>query len=611
MDKRFKSRKDLIFYFLKGSKRYFGLAVLFVCLLVLFELVEPKIIGYTVDLVIGDMSAMPDTVLDLIEKWGGRENLLGHLYYISALIIGIALLGAAFRYGFNLFNSMGAECLVKRMRDTLYEQITHLPYAWQDVNKTGDIIQRCTSDVDMIKRFLSEQLTGLFRTIVMIIMSMIFMIRINPWLALVAAVFIPVVVGYSVIFHGKIADSFEKVDTEEGRLSAIAQENLTGVRVVRAFGREQYERDRFETKNEAYTGLWVHMMKILAGFWVTNDVLTGVEVLAIQCIGAYLAVNDMLTAGNYIAFLTFNGLLVFPVRQLGRTISEMSKAGISIDRILYIMNSEREEDAKHAVNFPKTSDVSFGRVSFKYDLGEESSDKLVLDDISFEIKQGQTIGILGGTGSGKSTLVHLLDGLYDLPENCGTISVGGVDLKNIKKSELRSHIGIVLQEPFLFSGTLEENICIAKEDATHEEAVAAVATASLTETMEKFNDGYETYVGERGVTLSGGQKQRTAIAQMLIRKPDIMIFDDSLSAVDSQTDVKIRAGLKQASKESTVIMISHRISTLMQADCIFVLDGGKLAEAGTHEELVARNGIYKKIDDLQSGMMSYELIHKN
>ena len=600
MEKKFKNRTQILLYFLRGSKRFFALAVVFVILLVLFELVDPKIIGYTIDIVIGDMESIPSFVTDFVESMGGRNYLLEHLFYVSAIVVGIAIFGACFRYCFSLFNAMGAERLVKRMRDTLYEHISHLPYAWQDVNKTGDIIQRCTSDVDMIKNFLSEQLTGLFRMVIMIIMALVFMFRIHFWLSLVAVIFIPIVILYSLIFHNKIGASFEKVDTEEGRLSAIAQENLTGVRVVRAFGREKYERDRFEKKNEAYTNLWVHMMRILATFWVTNDIICGAQMLSVLSLGAYFAVNGELSAGSYVAFLTYNGLLTFPVRQLGRTISEMSKAGISIDRILYIMNSQEEQDVSNAKEFPDNCDIVFDNVSYAYEMEDKTIGEEVLKGVSFTAKKGQSIGILGGTGSGKSTLVHLLDGLYDLPQDKGSITIGGVDIRQIKKSELRKHIGIVLQEPYLFSRSLEDNIKIAKEDATHEDVERVVATASLSSSIAKFAEGYDTFVGERGVTLSGGQKQRTAIAQMILRQPEIMIFDDSLSAVDSQTDAAIRAGLEKASKDSTVILISHRLTTLMQADCIFVLDGGRIVESGNHDELMALGGSYRKIFDLQS-----------
>jgi ATP-binding cassette subfamily B protein len=288
-------------------------------------------------------------------------------------------------------------------------------------------------------------------------------------------------------------------------------------------------------------------------------------------------------------------MLTWPVRALGRIISEMSKAGVSIDRLRYIMNSEVEKDVAEAKEPPMDQDITFENVSFVYDNGSEE----VLDNVSFKIKAGTTFGILGGTGSGKSTLMYLMDRLYDLPEDGGRILVGDTDIKEIKRSHLRENVGFVLQEPFLFSRTLSENIGITQKEKNEKEIREAARIAALDETIESFGQGYETYVGERGVTLSGGQKQRTAIAQMLVSNPPIMVFDDSLSAVDTQTDAKIRKALSENKGNSTVIIISHRITTLMQADNILVLDHGKTSEIGSHEELLNNNGIYKRIFDIQ------------
>lgn len=597
---RFRSQPDMTLFFLRGSKRWFAAAILFSGLLSLFDLINPKIIGYTVDSLIGEENArLGAAAAKLVELFGGREFLRTHLYLIGAAVVTAALMAALCRYLFGLMNSIGAECFVKRMRDCLYEQIAHLLYEWHGENKTGDIIQRCTSDVETIKRFVSEQLTNLCRILVMILMAVYFMFRIHWMLTLFAAVSIPVVVLYSFFFHERIGSEFEQVDSEEGKLSTIAQENLTGVRVVRAFGRESYERTRFEAKNEEYTAFWVFLMKTLSQFWAANDLISGVQILVVTVLGSWFCVNGSLTAGQYIAFVSYNAMLVWPVRSLGRVISEMSKAGISINRIMYIMNAEKESDTEQAQDDFINGDITFDHVSFGY--GNGSRD--VLSDVSFTIPKGSTVGILGGTGSGKSTLMLLLDRLYDLEPGRGEIRIGTVPIREIRARVLRRHIGLVLQEPYLFSRTLEENIAIGTENASHSDVELASGLACLAQTIEHFHDGYQTAVGERGVTLSGGQKQRTAIAQMLIRKPEIMIFDDSLSAVDAETDSKIRAAIAENTGESTVILISHRITTLMQADKILVMDRGSIREEGTHEELLKADGIYRKIYDLQAKQM--------
>lgn len=597
---RFKNKSSIVLYFLKGSAIFFVLAILVSFCVTFLELIGPKIVQYTIDNCISGAAAtnsgsVPDYILFLMDRLGGKEYLGTHLYLVAELVAVIAVLTAIFRYLFRVINSIAAEKLIKRMRDKLFEHIMHLPFSWHGENHTGDIIQRCTSDVDTIKMFISEQLLSLFRIMIRIAVAMHFMIRINGELTIASAVFIPIIVLYSCFFHNRISTGFEKADNEEGRLSATAQENLTGVRVVRAFGREAYEREKFEKQNYEYTNLWISLMKTLAAFWASNDFISGFQVMLITVLGAVYCVNGSITVGEYVAFVFYNSMLTWPVRALGRIISEMSKAGVSIDRLRYIMNSEEEKDVENAKKPPMDQDITFENVSFVYGNGSED----VLDNVSFKIKAGTTFGILGGTGSGKSTLMYLMDRLYDLPKDGGRILIGDTDIIDIKRSHLRENIGFVLQEPFLFSRTLSENIGITQKEKNEKEIREAAKIAALDETIESFGQGYETYVGERGVTLSGGQKQRTAIAQMLVSNPPIMVFDDSLSAVDTQTDARIRKALSENKGNSTVILISHRITTLMQADNILVLDHGKVSEVGSHEELLNNNGIYKRIFDIQ------------
>ena len=397
-------------------------------------------------------------------------------------------------------------------------------------------------------------------------------------------------------FHKQIHDGFLECDESEGKLSAMAQENLTGVRVVRAFGQEKAEMDKFTKQNDSYTSLWIRMAKIMSRFWSVSDIFSGIQVMLVVIFGAYFCIRGSLTEGEYIAFISYNSMLVWPIRQLGRMISEMSKAGVSIDRVAYIMHSPAESDDPDAADAPMDGDICFEHVSFAYENAPE-----LLHDIHFTMKAGTTLGILGGTGSGKSTLMLLLDKLYLLDEDCGRITIGGTDIRKIRTEHLRKNIGMVLQEPFLFSRTIAENIGIASPEMDMQAIRAAAEAAALDETITSFASGYETMVGERGVTLSGGQKQRAAIARMLTAEMPIMIFDDSLSAVDTQTDAKIRQAIAKRFGKASVILISHRITTLSAADKIIVLDRGRIAEEGTHEELKQNGGIYQKIYEAQSG----------
>ena len=585
----------LLWTFLKGAKRYFLVAVLAAGVTALTDMIQPQIIRAAVDCALGGKEGdFPAFVMNAVNSIGGFAYLGEHLWIMALAILAVAAVQVASQYTFRVFNTKASETLVKTMRDRLFSHIQHLPFSWHMKNRTGDIIQRCTSDIDTTKNFLSEQMTSVFRVVILLILSITFMSSMHAPLTVIAVIPMPLIIGYSIYFHKKIHDGFLECDENEGKLSAMAQENLTGVRVVRAFGQEKAEVDKFTKQNDYYTSLWVKMAKVLSRFWSTSDIFSGIQVMLVVIFGAYFCIHGSLTEGEYIAFISYNSLLVWPIRQLGRMISEMSKAGVSIDRIFYIIHSPIECDDPDAFDAPMVGDICFDHVSFAYENAPE-----LLHDISFTMKAGTTLGILGGTGSGKSTLMLLLDKLY--PLETGSITISGTDIRKIKTAHLRKHIGMVLQEPFLFSGTIAENIGITAPAVNMEAIRAAAAAAALDTSITSFAQGYETMVGERGVTLSGGQKQRTAIARMLTQDTPIMIFDDSLSAVDTQTDAKIRSAIAEKFGKASIILISHRITTLSAADKILVLDRGRIVEEGTHDELKSGGGIYQKIYEAQSG----------
>ena len=589
---------SLLWRFLKGAKRYFLITILAAGITALADMLQPQIIRAAVDCALGgEEGDFPAFVMELVDRVGGFAYLGQHLWIMALAVLAVALVQVVSQYAFRVYNTKASETLVKTMRDQLFSHIQHLPFSWHMKNRTGDIIQRCTSDIDTTKNFLSEQLTAIFRIALLLVLSITFMLSMHPLLTLIALIPTPIIIVYSFHFHNQVHDGFEACDESEGKLSAMAQENLTGVRVVRAFGQERSEIEKFGKQNDHYTSLWEKMGKTLSRFWSVSDILSGVQIMLVVIFGAYFCIRGNLHSGEYIAFISYNSMMVWPIRQLGRMISELSKAGVSIDRVAYIMNSPVEQDAPDAVDAPMDGDICFEHVSFAYENSPE-----ILHDIHFTMKAGTTLGILGGTGSGKSTLMLLLDKLYPLEEGCGRITIGGTDIRQIRTAHLRRNIGMVLQEPYLFSRTIAENIGIASPELDMEAIRAAAQAAALDESITSFTAGYDTMVGERGVTLSGGQKQRAAIARMLVNDTPIMIFDDSLSAVDTQTDAKIRKSIQQRFGKASVILISHRITTLSAADKIIVLDGGRIAEEGTHDELKTAGGIYQKIYEAQSGI---------
>lgn len=575
-----KNRKiQLTFRFFKGAKKYFAVAVIASFITTVFNSLTPQIFRFTID-----------SVLD-----GDKYPYLSeHLWVIAGVLVGVAMLSGVSMFFSRFFTARAGENFAENMRNALYAHVQRLPSAWHDKNQTGDIIQRCTSDVEVIRNFVVTQLLEVFRTVFLIGVSFAMMWSMNRKLSGIVLLFVPVIVAYSAIFYRLIARRFTDADEAEGELSTVVQENATGVRVVRAFGREQYEMERFRKKNDAFAKLWIRLGTLSGLYWGIGDLITGLQVITVIVVGALEAVNGYISVGEFIAFASYNTALVWPVRGLGRILSDMSKAGVSFERVDYIIKAEEESYGKQEEEKLSHFDISFSNVTFSYEEGQK-----VLSDVSFHIPQGKVFGILGGTGSGKSTVTQLLARFYELKEGEGRISLGGQDVRRIPLEILRKNVAMVLQEPFLYSRTIRENIAASNPDATFEEIRSAAKIACVDDAIMSFPDGYDTLVGERGVTLSGGQRQRVAIARMLLQKAPVLIFDDSLSAVDAETDSLIRKALSTHMKGSTVILISHRITTLMAADEIMVLKQGRAEEMGTHSELIAQNGIYRKIYEIQ------------
>lgn len=575
-----KNRKiQLTFRFFKGAKKYFAVAVIASFITTVFNSLTPQIFRFTID-----------SVLDGDEY----PYLSEHLWVIAGVLVGVAMLSGVSMFFSRFFTARAGENFAENMRNALYAHVQRLPSAWHDKNQTGDIIQRCTSDVEVIRNFVVTQLLEVFRTVFLIGVSFAMMWSMNRKLSGIVLLFVPVIVAYSAIFYRLIARRFTDADEAEGELSTVVQENATGVRVVRAFGREQYEMERFRKKNDAFAKLWIRLGTLSGLYWGIGDLITGLQVITVIVVGALEAVNGYISVGEFIAFASYNTALVWPVRGLGRILSDMSKAGVSFERVDYIIKAEEEAYGQQEEEKLSHFDISFSNVTFSYEEGQK-----VLSDVSFHIPQGKVFGILGGTGSGKSTVTQLLARFYELKEGEGRISLGGQDIRQIPLEILRKNVAMVLQEPFLYSRTIRENIAASNPDATFEEIRSAAKIACVDDAIMSFPDGYDTLVGERGVTLSGGQRQRVAIARMLLQKAPVLIFDDSLSAVDAETDSLIRKALSTHMKGSTVILISHRITTLMAADEIMVLKQGRAEEMGTHSELIAQNGIYRKIYEIQ------------
>lgn len=583
-----------VYKILKPYRKFYFIALLATIVSVVISLINPLIISFTVDYVLtGETVDNTKFVVRALTYFQQLDFFMNNIWACAFLLVVFAAVSGIFTFVRGYFSAYAAESIATDQKNRLYDHLQKLPYDYHVKAQTGDLIQRCTTDVDTVRKFLSSQLIEVFRILFVAVVAFLILLNLNFKLALITVIFIPFIFISTVYFSNKIRELFNAVEIKEGELSTVLQENLTGVRVVRAFGREVHELEKFQEKSFAFKDSSYKAIRFLAKFWGASDFTCFLQIGLVKIAGIYMVYNGTISVGTLLVFILYVNNLVWPLRQLGRILSQYARMEVALERINDILITKEEEETENAVEADLSGDIVFDKVTFGYE-----KNKPVLKDISFTVKGGETIAILGSTGSGKSSLLHLLLRLYDYKE--GSVKIGGTELKHIKKQHLRAKIGMVLQDPFLYSKTIMRNIKMAKDHVEEHEVYDAAKISNVHHVIEGFNDKYETMVGERGVTLSGGQKQRVAIARTLVKNSQILIFDDSLSAVDTQTDKAIRDALKQKSTGVTTFIISQRITTLMDADKIFVMENGRITDMGTHEELIKREGLYKRIWDIQN-----------
>jgi ATP-binding cassette, subfamily B, bacterial len=541
--------------------------------------------------------------------WYFADNVLTQGKYIgnsltqTFLWIGIGFVALAVVEGFFSFlsgrlASYTAEGITRRLRDFLFDHIQRLSFSYHATTPTGDLIERVTSDVDAVRRFFSEQGIGIGRIILLFVINFIAILNLNVKLGLLSVIAIPFMLLVSIWFFKRVTRAYENYQSQEAVLSTTLQENLTGVRVVKAFGRQEYEKGKFEKDNwtKYVKGRFLLLMHSL--FWPLSDIVLGLQMLFGFVYAALMAINGEITVGMYLAYVGLVVWLIWPIRNLGRIIVNASSGMVSYGRLMDVVKQAREPllEGKVQPNGPVRGEIVFEDVSFMYSDGKEH----VLKNVSFRVKPGQAVALLGSTGSGKSSLVNLLPRFHEYTGGC--ILLDGVELRDYPRAYLRKQIGIVEQEPFLFSRSIRENITYGVgRQVSQEEVERAARAASIHDVILSFPDGYNTLVGEKGVTLSGGQKQRVTIARTLLKNPRILILDDSTSSVDTETEASIRDALKDLMENRTTFIIAHRIQSVMIADLILVLDKGEVIQMGTHEELVSQlDGMYRRIYDIQT-----------
>lgn len=548
------------------------------------------------------LAATANTATFLLLRYFIDEYLGGATEAVSLWLIVAGFLGLALAQGFFTFRSrtlaaQTAEGITVRLRNYLYDHIQRLPFRYHDQNQTGEVLQRATSDVDAIRRLFADQAIEAGRVVLLFLINFGAILYLNVQLALVSVIIVPIITLVSMFFFKRVSQRYEKFQETEAQLSTALQENLTGVRVVKAFARQQYEEEKFDKINWEKYQRGRHLLIMHATFWPVTDMICGIQMIGGLTVGALMAINGTISAGDYLAYAGLVAWIIWPMRNLGRLIVHISEGLVSLQRVATVLKEQREPSAEYTTrNTHLKGELVFDNVSLRYRDDKEAA----LHDISFSVKPGQSVALLGASGSGKTSLVNLLPRFYDYTG--GRILLDGVELTKYDRHELRRQIGMVEQEPFLFSRTIRENITYGVErEVSQEEVEAAARAAAIHDVIvSKFPKGYDTLVGERGITLSGGQKQRTTLARTLLKDPRILILDDSTSSVDTETEASIRSALRQLMQGRTTFIIAHRVTSVMDADLILVLSHGRIVQRGTHETLMAEEGLYRRIYEAQT-----------